>query len=206
MAKHFEIEIKEVFDKKYLKVFLKNKDKTGEVRDRLTDLPSVGTANITQNNETDLTVYPAKTYDITETKQKVEKCLSIFFSGQSLLIKETTDSLVNSPKAKKIYDNALDKYNKGGDNRNVLDDMRLSLETHLKEILNNDKSLENQLSEVGKYLQTKGLSKEFVNMVKTLLDYYAKYQNNHVKHNDAVKDEEVNFIIQLTGSFIQMFV
>ncbi|MDR0658110.1 MAG: hypothetical protein LBG18_04130 [Mediterranea sp.] len=79
MAKQFEIEIKEASDKKYLKVFLKNKDKISEVRDRLTDLPSVGTANITQNNETDLTVYPAKTYDITETKQEVEKCLSIFF-------------------------------------------------------------------------------------------------------------------------------
>jgi Zn-dependent M32 family carboxypeptidase len=114
--------------------------------------------------------------------------------------------LANSPKAKKIYDYALDKYSRGESNRNVLDDMRSALETHLKEVLNNDKSLENQFSEVGKYLQTKGLSKEFVNMVITLLDYYAKYQNNHVKHNDAVKDEEVNFIIQLTSSFIQMFV
>lgn len=211
MAKHFDTEIRELFDKKYLKVFLKDKNKISEVRNRLVSLRSVRTANITQNSEMDLTVYPAKVYDIHETKQEVEKCLSAFFSGKSLLIgeqviEETADLLANSPKAKSIYDSALDKYNRGENARNVLDDMRLSLETHLKKILNNDKSLENQLSEVGKYIQEKGLSKELANMFKTLLDYYAKYQNTYVKHNDAVKEKEVDFIIQQTSSFIRMLV
>lgn len=211
MAKHFDTEIRELFDKKYLKVFLKDKNKISEVRNRLVSLRSVRTANITPNSEMDLTVYPAKVYDIHETKQEVEKCLSAFFSGKSLLIgeqviEETADLLANSPKAKSIYDSALDKYNRGENARNVLDDMRLSLETHLKKILNNDKSLENQLSEVGKYIQEKGLSKELANMFKTLLDYYAKYQNTYVKHNDAVKEKEVDFIIQQTSSFIRMLV
>lgn len=211
MAKHFETEIRESHGKKYLKVFLKDKNKINEVRDRLFSLASVRTANITQNSETDLTVYPAKVYDISETKQETEKCLSTFFSGQSSLIgeeaiKETTNLLASSPKAKKIYDNALDKYNRGENTRNVLDDMRLSLETHLKKTLNNEKSMENQLSEIGKYIQEKGLSKELANMFKTLLDYYAKYQNTYVKHNDSVKDKEVDFIIQQTNSFIRMFV
>lgn len=211
MAKHFDTEIRESCDKKYLKVFLKDKNKISEVRNRLVSLRSVRTANITQNSEMDLTVYPAKVYDIHETKQEVEKCLSAFFSGKSLLIgeqviEETADLLANSPKAKSIYDSALDKYNRGENARNVLDDMRLSLETHLKKILNNDKSLENQLSEVGKYIQEKGLSKELANMFKTLLDYYAKYQNTYVKHNDAVKEKEVDFIIQQTSSFIRMLV
>ena len=122
------------------------------------------------------------------------------------VIEETADLLTNSPKAKSIYDSALDKYNRGENARNVLDDMRLSLETHLKKILNNSKSLENQLPEVGKYIQEKGLFKELANMFKTLLDYYAKYQNTYVKHNDAVKGKEVDFIIQQTTSFIRMFV
>ena len=68
MAKYFEIAIREAFNDKYLKVFLKNKDKINEVRDRLAFLRSARTVNITQNSETDLTVYPAKVYDITETK------------------------------------------------------------------------------------------------------------------------------------------
>ena len=141
----------------------------------------------------------------------MEKCLLAYFSGQSLLteepaIKESIGLFANSPKAKGIYDNALDKYNRGESSRNVLDDMRLSLETHLKKVLNNDKSLENQLSEIGKYIQENGLSKELANMFRTLLDYYAKYQNTYVKHNDAVKDKEVDFIIQQTNSFIRMFV
>ena len=79
MAKHFDTEIREPHDKKYLKVFLKDKNKISDVRNRLASLRSVRTANITQNSETDLTVYPAKVYDIHETKQEVEKCLSAFF-------------------------------------------------------------------------------------------------------------------------------
>lgn len=211
MAKHFETEIRESHNKKYLKVFLKNKGEIKDIRGVLASLSSVRTANITQNSETDLTVYPAKVYDIIETKQEVEKCLSTYYSGQSLIIeepaiKETTNLLTNSPIAKKIYDDALDKYNRGENTRNVLDDMRLSLETHLKKVLNNNKSLENQLSEVGKYIQEKGLSKELANMFNTLLKYYTNYQNTYVKHNDAVKDKEVDFIIQQTSSFIRMFV
>lgn len=211
MIKHFKTEIREAFNDKYLKVFLKSEDEINEVRNRLASLRSVKTANITHNSETDLTVYPAKVYDITETKREVEKCLSAYFSGRSLLteesaIKETISLLANSPKAKEIYDGALDKYNRGESTRNVLDDMRLSLETHLKKVLNNDKSLENQLSEVGKYIQENGLSKELANMFRTLLDYYAKYQNTYVKHNDAVKNKEVEFIIQQTNSFMRMFV
>ena len=89
--------------------------------------------------------------------------------------------------------------------RNVLDDMRLALELFLKEILNNQKSLENQLSEIGNFQKGKGKSQEFINMFKQLLDYYAKYQNKYVKHDDAVKPEEIDFVIELTTLFMRNF-
>lgn len=84
--------------------------------------------------------------------------------------------------------------------------MRLSLETFLKEILCNQKSLENQLSEIRKYQKDKGLSAEFINMFNRLLDYYSKYQNNYVKHNDAVKHSEIDFVIHLTTLFMRSFI
>ena len=65
------------------------------------------------------------------------------------------------------------------------------------------KSLENQLAEIGKYQKDKGLSTEFINMFNKLLDYYSKYQNNYVKHNDAVKHSEIDFVIHLTTLFMR---
>ena len=46
---------------------------------------------------------------------------------------------------------------------------------------------------------------EFTNMFKSLLDYYSKYQNEHVKHNDNVNQGEMDFVIKLTSDFIDCF-
>ena len=169
MAKNFDTEIKESFDKKYLKVFLKNISIIEEVQEQLSKLQSVKNINITDsksknNPSLTLTVYPNRVFSIEEMREE------------------------------RIYQ------------RNVLDDMRLALETFLKEILQNQKSLENQLSEVGKFQKEKGLSPEFIGMFNRLLDYYAKYQNNYVKHNDAVKYSEIDFVINLTTLFMRNFI
>ena len=159
MAKNFDTEIRESFDKKYLKVFLKNISIIEEVQEQLSKLQSV------------------KNVNITDSKSKNNPSLTLT-----------------------VYPNRVRIYQ-----RNVLDDMRLSLETFLKEILKNQKSLENQLSEVGKFQKEKGLSPEFISMFNRLLDYYAKYQNNYVKHNDAVKYSEIDFVINLTTLFMKSF-
>lgn len=36
-------------------------------------------------------------------------------------------------------------------------------------------------------------------MIIKIIDYYTKFQNNHVKHNDAVNEKEIEFIIELTS-------
>ena len=87
--------------------------------------------------------------------------------------------------------------------RNVLDDLRLALETLLRGVLGNAKSLENQIGPLGEYVKGKGGSPEFSNMFVKLVEYFTKYQNRYVKHNDGVIEDEVEFIIEITSSFMK---
>ncbi len=90
--------------------------------------------------------------------------------------------------------------------RNLLDDLRLSLELLLKSLLTNAKPLENQIQVLGAFLKPRGGSAELTNMFVKLVDYYTKYQNTYVKHDDAVIEEEVEFIFELTASFMKHLV
>jgi hypothetical protein len=124
----------------------------------------------------------------------------------SPLIKETKHWLEKYPDAYKQYIGALHKYEKKIYERNLLDDLRLSLELLLRHILNNNKSLENQLSDLGNHQKSKGMSIEVTNMFNKLLDYYNKYQNNNVKHNDNVNSKEIELIIDLTSTFMKYLI
>ena len=122
------------------------------------------------------------------------------------LLKENLISLKDYPEAGRLYQSALNKLNEDKNERNLLDDLRLSLEILLKEILSNDKSLEKQLNEIGKFLEGKNVSVEVRNMFRTLLDYFSKYHNSYVKHNDLVKRDEIDLIVNLTGAFITFII
>lgn len=119
------------------------------------------------------------------------------------LVEETKHWLDAFPDALSVYSQALEKYDHGAFQRNLLDDLRLSLELLLKAIFQNEKSLENQLSFVGAYIKSNGGSGELSNMFLKLLDYYAKYNNTYVKHDDAVIEQEIEFIIEITSSFMK---
>jgi hypothetical protein len=92
------------------------------------------------------------------------------------------------------------------DSRNLLHDLRLSFEQLLRQMFGNDKSLENQLSNVGAFIKNNGGSSELANMFVKVADYYAKYQNTYVKHNDKVNEAEVDFIFEITSSFMKHLV
>lgn len=87
-----------------------------------------------------------------------------------------------------------------------MDDARLALELLLKAILDNDKSLENQQGELGKFIVKKGGTKECSNMFWNLLNYYSNYQNNRVKHNENIAKTEITFIFELTTIFMRQLV
>lgn len=76
--------------------------------------------------------------------------------------------------------------------------MRLCFEKVLQVIFSNDKSLENQKAAIGGILKGANLSVEYRNLLITLIDYYTKYQNNHVKHDDNINPYEVSFVVEFT--------
>ncbi len=122
------------------------------------------------------------------------------------LIEETQHWLSEYPEALKLYNECLEKHSNKIHQRNLLDDLRLSLETLLKSILENNKSLENQILDLGKYINERDGSKELNNMFLKLIDYFSKYQNTYVKHNDNVNDNEIDIMLEIASSFMKFII
>lgn len=72
------------------------------------------------------------------------------------LIEETRHWLEDYPDALSLYSAALEKYHQGSYFRNLLDDLRLSLESLLRGLFDNSKSLENQKNTVGALIKSGG--------------------------------------------------
>ena len=121
-------------------------------------------------------------------------------------IEETKHWLNEYPEVKKVYEEGINKYNLKTYERNVLDDMRLSLELLWKKILSRECSLENQKVEIGKWLKKKDTTPHFRNMFSSLTKYFTDYQNDNIKHNDNVNIEEIEFIIELTSLFMRSII
>ena len=122
------------------------------------------------------------------------------------LVQETKHWLSAFPKPLDLYAQAETKLSHGIFDRNVLDDLRLALETLLHELLGNHKSLENQLQPLGAFIKECDGSPELANMFVKLIEYYAKYQNTYVKHDAAVVEQEVDFIFEVTSCFMRHLV
>ena len=140
--------------------------------------------------------------------KRIKKENIIFYpKGSELLdekvVNDVLDWLISYPKVLMNFKSALEKYQDKIYQRNLIDDLRLSLELLFKEILNNNKGLENQEKPLSEYLEQKNVPKELNNMYWKLINYYAKYQNNYAKHEDKVDSSEIEFIIYLTGTFIR---
>lgn len=142
-------------------------------------------------------------------------CTAILALLQRELIKQTDNfeagimpltysQLSVCPAAQTVYKSGITKYAEKKFERNVLDDMRLSLELLVKQILGNEKSLEKQTSELGTKLGN--YHTELRNLVIKTVDYLCKYQNQYVKHNDAVNPEEIDYIIEQTSATINFLI
>lgn len=127
-------------------------------------------------------------------------------SVNEILIDETRHWLNGYVNALKVYETAIEKFKNGVFERNLLDDLRLSLELLVKDILKNQKSLENQISDLGTFIANNNGSKELANMFQKLIEYFTKYQNSYVKHDDKVIEEEIEFILEITSSFMKHFI
>ncbi len=121
------------------------------------------------------------------------------------LVEETKHWLKDYPESLKLLEGAEEKLMGRIFQRNLLDDLRLALETLLKGIFDNNKSLENQITNVGNLIKQNKGSKELTNMFLVILKYYCNYQNEYVKHNDLVKENEIDVIFEMTCSFMKYF-
>ncbi len=122
------------------------------------------------------------------------------------LIEETKHWLSEYPDVYKLYNECLEKYSNEIYHRNCLDDLRLSLELLLKNVLENKKSLENQINSLGNYINERNASKELNNMLVKLIDYFSKYQNTYVKHNDNINENEIEIILEIASSFMKFMI
>lgn len=123
------------------------------------------------------------------------------------MVLKTKEWLDDYPQAKKHYEDALSKRNNNIYTRNLLDDLRCSLEALVKEILKNSKSLENQKAELGNFLKENVISVEIRNLyTDKILDFYIKYQNNNVKHSENFNEIEVDFIFEQTAVLMRLLI
>lgn len=119
------------------------------------------------------------------------------------LVEDTLAWLANHKKSLKLYKLALAQLGQSTFDRNCVDNARLALEVLLKEILENDKPIEGQKELIGGFIKKNGGSKYFMNMFRTLLNYYTDYQNNLIKHEDDAVEVEIEFIVELTATFMK---
>lgn len=84
MPKLFTTEKREAFDNPYLKVFLRDKSKINDVASLISSLQSVRKANVTDNAEKDITVYPAKTYSVDEMITEIDIALDSYLTCGTL--------------------------------------------------------------------------------------------------------------------------
>ncbi len=126
--------------------------------------------------------------------------------SETELIETTRHWLSDYPRALKQYESALAKFEGGIFERNTLDDMRLSFELLVKGLLQNEKSLENQLSGICTFLKDAGASQELIGMIHPIIKYYTDFQNQHVKHNDKVNSSELEYVIELTSVIMRFLI
>lgn len=119
------------------------------------------------------------------------------------LINDNLDWLQEYPKSYELFKKSLNEIDVEGKERNVVDNLRLSLELLLKQKFKNEKSLENQKGSLGSFLKENNISNEISNLFMTVTDYYSKFQNNNAKHSDNVNRNEIEFILYLTGTIMR---
>lgn len=123
------------------------------------------------------------------------------------LVKDTKHWLDDYPKASEEYINAEKQYIEANYQRNLLDNLRLSLELLIKDLTGVNKSIENQnVKDILGTLKSAGVSNELRSMIRSLIDYYSKYHNNFVKHNSLVEETEIEVIFELTSTIMKFLI
>ncbi len=195
-----------MFGKEYIKVFLLNMVDSSKVKTLLESLYCISRVN-ESNDGKDLTAYPTKLYTAEEADTEINATLVAFYSTNDNKktiekLKMVGSSLESHPKSQCLYDEAVHNINAGGSNRSTLDNIRLSMEQYLQEVIGNKNVLENQEKPLKQFLKSKGATTEVVTSITQFLHSFYKYQDNNVKHDSNVKKEDVDYFLDMANAII----
>lgn len=195
-----------MFGKEYIKVFLLNMVDSSKVKTLLESLYCISRVN-ESNDGKDLTAYPTKLYTAEEADTEINTTLVAFYSTNDNKktiekLKMVGSSLESHPKSQYLYDEAVQNINAGGSNRSTLDNIRLSMEQYLQEVIGNKNVLENQEKPLKQFLKSKGATTEVVTSITQFLHSFYKYQDNNVKHDSNVKKEDVDYFLDMANAII----
>ncbi len=120
------------------------------------------------------------------------------------LVSEPLEWLSDYPIARKTYVIALKQYSEGVYIRDVADNLRKTLEAFLQEFLGNSRNLETNKNEICKYLGEQGVDAGVSGLFQPLINAYKNINDRIAKHNDAVDEKLLEFLLYQTGVLIRM--
>ena len=122
------------------------------------------------------------------------------------LISEPLEWLNSYPNTYPLYVKTLKDYADDEKPRDIADNLRKTLEMFLQEFFNNQKNLDKNISEVGKYLDEKNVDKDLKALFTTLLSNYNQANNSIAKHHDRIHKKMLEFVLYQTGTFIRTLI
>ena len=120
------------------------------------------------------------------------------------LVSEPLEWLKDYPVAHKTYIIALKQYTEGVFIRDVADNLRKTLEAFLQEFLGNTKNLETNKNDICKYLGEQGVDAGVAGLFQPLINAYKNINDRIAKHNDAVDEKLLEFLLYQTGILIRL--
>lgn len=126
----------------------------------------------------------------------------------SALVSAPLQWLIAYPNTEKGWSKALRDYaeckpDKASD---IADKFRKALETFFKEFFGNDKTLENNKAEYGRYLKAQGVPAEISNNLETLLLAYTNFMNAYAKHHDKTEPKVLEYLMYQTGNIMRLLI
>ena len=124
------------------------------------------------------------------------------------LVSGIYDWLKKYPATEKSWGKALRAYAEVTANSasDVADLFRKALETFFKEFFRNEKSIENNKVEYGRYLKEQGIPSELSNNLESILQGYTNFMNNYAKHNDKTSVNVLEYLMYQTGNTIRLLI
>lgn len=180
---------------------------SSDVKALLESLNCIHRVNIS-NDGRDMTAYPSKLYTAKEASAEIESTLDSYYKSsnnpKSLKALTKVKELISGhDKSIRLFEDSIKNISDNGSNRATLDNVRLALERYLQEVLGNSNTLEHQEKSLKEFLKEKNATEDVRTGITTSLHNFYRYQNDHVKHDYDVKDEDVDYYINVANTIFQ---